>query len=204
MYCIVIGCGKVGSKLANVLSVEGHDVVIVDENHNSFELLGDEFVGVKIEGIPIDQDILKKAGIENADVLAAVTPDDNMNIMVSQIAKEIYEVPKVLARVYNPLREKVFQQFGLDTICPTSITVDLVKSILLGNKIVCEHTIGNATAVFKHEVPERHYIGKRVKDIMENEDKHVFGVIRKGVMLQPKLGLVIEENDELVLSSIIV
>ena len=105
MQIIVIGCGKVGSKLAQVLSEEGHGVVVVDNENKAFKSLDSSFNGITVTGVPIDQDVLRQAGIETADAIAAVTPDDNVNIMVCQIAKEIFKVPCVLARIYNPARE---------------------------------------------------------------------------------------------------
>ena len=203
MYIIVIGCGKVGSKFATVLSQEGHDVVIVDDDHGHFDLLDDDFSGIRIEGVPIDQDVLKQAGIERADALAAMTPDDNINIMVGQIAKEIYKVPKVVSRIFNPSREKVFQQFGLETICPTSITVDVIHSMIRNQQIIAKHTIGAATATFMHEVPKKHQIGKKVKDVMMNDDIHIFGILRNEILVQAKLNMIIEKEDILVLSRII-
>ena len=135
MHIIVIGCGKVGSKLANVLSREGHDVVVVERETEQFRELDRNFSGVTITGVPIDQDILKHAGIETADALAAVTPDDNVNIMVCQIAKELFNVPKVIARIYNPAREHVFHEFGLETICPTNMTVEAIHKKILNQPV---------------------------------------------------------------------
>ncbi|HBQ64390.1 MAG TPA: hypothetical protein DD727_05630 [Clostridiales bacterium] len=131
MQIIVIGCGKVGSKLANVLSREGHDVVVVENEGENFLGLDRDFNGVTISGVPIDQDVLRHAGIETADALAAVTPDDNVNIVVCQIAKEIFKVPTVVARIYNPAREHVFHEFGLETVCPTNMTVSAIHTRIL-------------------------------------------------------------------------
>ena len=128
MNIIIVGCGKVGSRLAYQLSDDGHDVVIVDNDRDAFKALPHEFNGITVVGVPIDQDVLKQAGIESADIFAALSPDDNLNIMACQVAKEIFKVPKVIARIYNPEREYIFHQFGLDTICPTNITVNLLRS----------------------------------------------------------------------------
>lgn len=136
MHIIVIGCGKVGATFAAVLAEDGHDVVIVDNDSNAFKNLDPDFNGITLTGVPIDQDVLKQCGIRNADALAAVTPDDNVNIMVCQMAKEIFKVPKVVARIYNPAREYVFHQFGLQTLCPTNITVDVIKSMLIDQPAV--------------------------------------------------------------------
>ena len=94
MHVIIVGCGRVGSQLAQILSTEGHNVVIIDKKAESFKRLGTDFNGIAITGIGFDPDILKRAGIERADALAAVTNGDNSNIMVSQIAKKIYNVPR--------------------------------------------------------------------------------------------------------------
>lgn len=180
MHIIVIGCGKVGSKFAQVLSDEGHDVVIVDNDPKAFKEIDTGFNGITITGVPIDQDVLKKAGIETADALAAVTPDDNINIMACQVAKEIFKVPKVLARIYNPAREQVFHQFGLETICPTNITAEVIRSIILGEANISTHTIGNSTFLYKHEKVSGQYEGKKLGSIKIKENSRTFGVIRNG------------------------
>ena len=105
MNVLIIGCGKVGSHLADTLCQLGHDVSIIALNRENFDLLSDDFSGLTIQGVPIDLDILRQAGIEECDALAAVTEDDNTNIMVCQIAREIFNVPKIVARIFDPLRE---------------------------------------------------------------------------------------------------
>lgn len=130
MNILIVGCGKVGSQLANVLSKMGHDVSIVDPDEERFSNLSDEFAGYTVTGVPIDQDVLRKAGIEGCEALAAVSNDDNMNVMVCQIASEIFHVPKVLARIYDPARGDVFSHFGLHTVCPTNLSVDALYSML--------------------------------------------------------------------------
>lgn len=130
MNILIVGCGKVGSQLANSLWADGHTISVVDRNKERFAQLDDEFSGFTVTGVPIDTDVLKKAGIEACDVLAAVTEDDNTNMMVSQMGREFFNVPKVLARIYDPRRKNVFSQFGLHTFCPTSITVDAIRAII--------------------------------------------------------------------------
>ncbi|MCX7841879.1 MAG: TrkA family potassium uptake protein [Clostridia bacterium] len=178
MHIIVIGCGKVGSRLAQIMSEEGHDVVIVDNDRNAFKIIGPDFNGITVTGVPIDQDVLKHAGIETCDALAAVTPDDNVNIMACQVAREIFKVPRVLARIYNPAREQVFHQFGLETICPTNITVDVIRSIILDETGVSNHTIGSNTFSFKHEVVPKELDGKKLSSFKVRRNAAVFGLIR--------------------------
>ncbi len=203
MHIIVIGCGKVGSKFASVLSEEGHDVVIVDSDANDFKNLDPTFNGITITGVPIDQDVLKQAGIETCDALAAVTPDDNVNIMACQVAKEIFKVPRVLARIYNPAREHVFHEFGLETICPTNITVDVIRSIVLGDESVTNHTIGSSVFSFKHEKVTKDYEGKKLSSINVKDNTIIFGIIQNGKFVFPDPNAKLNKGDVLVKSEIV-
>lgn len=200
MYLIVIGCGKVGSGLATLMSQEGHDVVIVDNDPKQMEKMDPDFTGMKIIGVPIDQDVLKRAGIEQADALAAVTPDDNVNIMSCQIAKELYKVKKVIARIYNPSREFVFHQFGLDTICPTNLSVEVIRSIVLGDQELTQYVIGSNTLTFSEMDPEPGMVGKRVRDLKVDTNKFLFGVRRSGEFIFARQEVMIQAEDRLVVS----
>lgn len=201
MYIIIAGCGKVGSRLADKLSWEGHDVVVVDSDESSLKRLGSEFTGLKVVGVPIDQDVLKKAGVDKADAVAAVTPDDNMNIMVSQIARNIYNVPRVIARIYNPTREHVFHQFGLETICPTNLSVDIMSSVLIGKTLEAICTIGSTTVSYHYEKPNKTQEGSQIKDIKHPKDGFIFGVIKNSVFTFAYPYIVVEKDDLLVIST---
>lgn len=131
MYIIIAGCRKVGSNLAIVLSQANHDVVVIDSDPENFDLLGTGFNGLTITGMPIDEDVLRSAGIEKADALAAVSNDDNMNVMIAQVATNLFHVPRVITRVYDPEREIVFNKLGLRTICPTTLAVEKIKDFLI-------------------------------------------------------------------------
>ena len=124
MYIIIAGCGKVGANLVKKMCAEGNDVVVIDRDENNFLKLGGGSNCMTIVGMPIDEDILKEAGIERADALAAVTPDDNTNIMIAQIAQVLYHVPHVIARTTDPEIEQALTALGLHTICSTTLTVD--------------------------------------------------------------------------------
>ena len=199
MQVVIIGCGKVGSKFAQVLSEEGNDVVIVSNDSKAFKNLPPDFDGVTITGVPIDQDILKMAGIETADVLVAVTEDDNINIMVCQVAKEIFKVPKVIARIYNPAREHVFHEFGLETVCPTDITVNVLRASMETGSDISTHIIGNTSIIFKHKKLADGYIGRRVDQIKIKEGM-IFGIIRSGDFIVPNLAGKLIKNDILVIA----
>lgn len=130
MYIIVAGCGKIGANLVKSLSNDGHDVVVIDPNEEAFTQLENGTNCLTVTGMPIDEDVLKSAGIEHADALLAVTSDDNVNIMTAQIAKQLYHVPHVVTRVYDPDKEEVIRQMGLCTVCPTMLTVSTISTLL--------------------------------------------------------------------------
>lgn len=199
MQVVIIGCGKVGAKFAQVLSEEGNEIVIVSNDPKAFKNLPPDFDGVTLTGVPIDQDVLKMAGIENADVLVAVTENDNINIMVCQVAKEIFKVPKVVARIYNPAREHVFHQFGLETICPTDITVNVMRAMLESNDDVSTHNIGNTSILFKHMKLPDGYIGKRI-DQVKLKQSMIFGIIRSGEFILANSAGKLVKGDTLVVA----
>lgn len=130
MYIIVAGCGKIGANLVKKLSSDGHDVVVIDPNEENFAQLESGTNCLTIAGMPIDEDVLKNAGIERADALCAVTSDDNVNVMTAQIAKQLYHVPFVVTRVYDPDKDEVLRQMGLCTVCPTMLTVARIGELL--------------------------------------------------------------------------
>jgi trk system potassium uptake protein TrkA len=125
LYIVVVGCGRLGAFLASRLSSEGNAVVVIDRNPSTFEELSPEFSGFRIEADATHLSALKQAKLDRADVLIATTHDDNVNLMVAQIAKKVYAVPNVLARVFDPKREEVYRMLGIKTISPTSVAADL-------------------------------------------------------------------------------
>ena len=130
MYIIIAGCGKIGANLVKKLSNDGHDVVVIDPNKDNLAQLENGTNCLAILGMPIDEDVLRSAGIERADALCAVTSDDNVNIMTTQIAKQLYHVPHVVTRVYDPDKDEVLRHMGLCTVCPTMLTVAKIGSLL--------------------------------------------------------------------------
>ncbi len=123
MYVIIIGCGRVGSLISNRLSKEGHDVVIIDNDEALFDNLSSEFSGFSLLGDPGEIEILKQAKIEKADAVFVTTRKDNLNLMVAQVAKSIFDVPYVVAKLYDPKPEEIFSSFGIRTISPPGMAV---------------------------------------------------------------------------------
>ena len=134
MNVVIMGCGRVGGKLAGLLDIEGHNVTILDIDDYSFRRLPPEFGGTALVGNGTDEDALKKAGIVEADAFIALTQGDNRNIMACQIAKHIFNVPQVLCRTYDPLRQELFGSLGIETFSPTTIFAQMLKERLLKAK----------------------------------------------------------------------
>lgn len=131
MFVLIIGCGRMGRMLALDLSKEGHNVTIIDKDSENLKRLGSGFNGVAIEGLGIDEETLIKAGIEEADVFLAVSSEDNVNLMAAQIAQKLFNVKRVIARNYQPELEEFYKQLGLEIICPSNVSVEMVKDKIL-------------------------------------------------------------------------
>lgn len=127
MKVIIMGCGRVGAQLAALLDADGHQVTILDNNSHSFRRLMSDFSGTALIGNGIDEAALKKAGIEETDVFVAVTQGDNRNVMAAQIAKHIFNVPRVICRIYDPLRQELYETLGLEAFSPTTIFAQLIR-----------------------------------------------------------------------------
>ena len=126
MYIIIIGCGRLGGNLAQDLSVAGHDVAVIDRDGRRLDVLGSGFNGLKIKGIEFDYDHLIEAGIQQADFIMSVTPDDNINITVSLVAKKIFHVPHILARICDPSKKYFYEKLEIETINLTQLGVDIL------------------------------------------------------------------------------
>lgn len=134
MKIVILGCGRVGAMLATMMDQAGHKVSIIDYSNESFRRLDPKFGGETLIGNGIDEDVLIRAGIKEADAFAAVTNGDNRNIMASQVAKEIFNVKKVVCRIYDPIRQSTYSELGLEAISPTVIGAQMLFNALLDGK----------------------------------------------------------------------
>jgi len=123
-YIVIVGCGRLGGMLANRLSAIGNQLVVIDRREAAFDKLSTEFSGFRITGDASELDVLRQAHTDQADYLFAITTQDNVNLMVAQIARKIFDVPKVIARVYDPARETIYREFGIETISPTKLSAE--------------------------------------------------------------------------------
>ena len=132
MKIVIMGCGRVGAQLAGLLDADGHTVTVLDNDAYSFRRLAPTFGGTALFGNGIDEEALKRAGIEEADVFVAMTQGDNRNVMAAQIAKHIFNVPRVICRIYDPLRQELYDTLGLEAFSPTTIFAHLVQEKIEG------------------------------------------------------------------------
>jgi len=130
MKVVIMGCGRLGAQLASLLDSDGHSVTILDIDAYSFQRLPRTFGGTALVGNGLNEEVLKKAGIEEADAFVALTQGDNRNVMASQIAKHIFNVPRVICRIYDPLRQELYSTLGVEAFSPTTIFAQILKEKL--------------------------------------------------------------------------
>jgi len=169
MKVVITGCGQVGAQLAEMLSLDGHDVAVIDRDGTSFNRLSKTFSGEAIEGFAFDVDTLQRAGIEEAQAFASVTNYDNTNLMTAEVVKQIFNVPKVVARLFNPDKEETFQALGLDYVCGTEIMAQTLHERILKPLVrIRAECCNNTLLVVEFDCPAR-WVGKKarwVEDIM--------------------------------------
>ena len=134
MKVLIIGCGRVGARLAGLLDADGHQVSILDKDSYAFRRLPPDFHGTALVGDGLDEESLRRAGVEGVDIFVALTQGDNRNIMSTQIARHIFNVPRVICRIYDPLRQEVYESLGLETFSPTSIFARMLREQIGKNK----------------------------------------------------------------------
>ncbi len=205
MNIFVVGCGKIGSEVAARFSEYGHDIVVIDKDEKNFDNLPDDFGGITYCGVPIDEDTLERAGIHGCDALFAVSADDNVNLMVAQLAKTVYNIEKVVARVSDSEKEAFFSTFGLTTVCPTNLTVDsLVSSLGDFTGENCFAIKNHTVKMFSAPVPKNLY-GERALDITLEENEILYAVISAegDVRLVNNYNFILNEGETLVFSKIV-
>ena len=129
---IIVGCGRVGAELAGLLDADGHDVTIIDPNVETFRRLTTGFRGTVLAGDGLDEELLKRAGIGEADAFIALTDGDNHNIMASEIAKHVHKVPTVISQIKDPLRGEAFDALGIESVSPTLLGADRIREVMQG------------------------------------------------------------------------
>ena len=205
MNILVVGCGRAGAQLILLLEQLGHDVSVLDADPAELERLNEfenhSFSGVAMAGIPIDVDVLRQAGIETCDAVAIATSDDSVNIMVAQIASEVFGIKRVVTRITDPVLKDFFvKQYGIKAVCPTNLSAQSMLLGILEDRDGCTLTIGSTTtAFFTVPVPDAH-IGRMLSRVKSPQGEMLFGVLHKNgaVELAPLSACVLCETDQLI------
>ncbi|MDD5246195.1 MAG: TrkA family potassium uptake protein [Candidatus Omnitrophica bacterium] len=194
MYVIIVGCGRVGSELAKLLSNEGHNVVIIDQKQAAFERLSTSFNGLTLVGNGFDLELLKQAGIEKTDAFCAVTNGDNTNLIASQVAKKIFKVPKVIARVYDPQRAHIYSALGLDIISGTILFAAMLRDKVIESRFSSYLIESKDLGVLEIEV-KGSLIGKTIQEVNIPGEFLVAAIRRLDGVIIPEPQTVLKAKD---------
>ena len=182
---IIGGCGRVGAQLAIKLSREGHEVVVIDKDAMTFRRLEKGFNGTTIRGMVFDRDVLEKAGTDRADAYVAVTSGDNSNVVSATIAREIFRVPKVVARIFDPRRAEIYRRLGIQTVSSVTWAANEISSLVLYPALVRDITLGDGEVqLVKISVPPR-IVGRTIADITMTGEAMPFAIVRGGKSFIP-------------------
>jgi len=200
MRVIIVGCGRMGSELAHQLVEDGQEVTIVDADPRVFERLGAGFKGKTVAGSGLDRDVLARAGAEHADALAAVTARDNLNVVIARVARNVFNVPKVVARLYDPRRAEIYQRLGLQTVSSTAWGASRIIQLLGHRELNVIASLGNGEVeLIELEVPP-HWANRTVNNANVPGEIAVMSVTRKGSTFIPALGTAFQNGDRLVIA----
>ncbi len=195
MKVIVMGCGRVGEQVCLLMSSEGHEVSAIDYDPAALERLGPAFKGNKVCGVGFDRDTLEAAGIRSADAFAATSSSDNVNIVAARIARNIFAVPRVVARLYDPRRAEIYQRLGLLTISSTSWGAERIRELLTHSDLEPVFTFGSGeVSILSVEIPP-HLVGRRVKDLTIHGEMTIAAITRQDRAYLPILGSEFQAGD---------
>lgn len=195
MKIIIVGCGKLGSGLAQNLVKKGHKVTVVDSDPEAFDLLDKDFKGETIVGIGFDRGILEKAQIQLADAVVACSKSDETNALIGRISRNIYRVPRVISRLYDPRRAEIYRSLGIQTISTTTWGVQKVTELLSYNQLDSISTIGNIEMI-RVETPAL-LVGRTVNELTVIGEIQVNAISRENKTFMPTRGTVLQKNDVL-------
>ena len=196
MQVIIVGCGRVGASTAAELARAGHDVVVVDRNRDSFRLLPTNFSGRTVVGTGFDRTVLEDAGIREADALVAATSGDNTNAVAARIAKEVFRVPDVVARIFDPQRAEIYRHYGIQTFAPTAWSTSKIVELIVSPNLEREMAFGNGEVQLMAAWVPVHLVGKPVRDLAVPGEIRIVLIVRMGRGMLPVSGTEFEEDDQ--------
>lgn len=195
MRFIVVGGGRMGSGLARALCLRGHEVTVIDCDQATLDRLKPGLYGTTVRGVAFDRDVLLEAGITRADGLAAVTASDDANIVTARLAKQVFHVPRAVARVYDPAKAAVFGRLGLQTISTTSWGISRLTELLVASPLDTVASLGNGGVdLVEAEAPPL-LVGRMVEDITVPGEVRVVAISRGASTFLPDRGAVFQERD---------
>ncbi len=201
MKIIIIGCGRLGSELAHRLFRRGHEVTVVDNKASAFQHLPLDFAGRLNEGDALDQDVLERAGVSCADALAAVTSSDAINIVVGHVARQIYKIPKVVARNFDPSCCSVFDAFGVHMIASSSWGAQRMEEVLYHSDIRTVFSAGNGEVeIYELTVPPA-WQGRLLRELTTIQDTILISLTRAGRAMLPDPAIILENGDMVYVSA---
>jgi trk system potassium uptake protein TrkA len=195
MRVIIMGCGRVGEQVARLMVDEGHDVVVIDYDAGALARLGPNFKGRTVCGVGFDRDVLVKAGIEQADAFAATSSSDNANIVAARIARNIFRVPRVVARLYDPRRAEIYRRLGLMTISSTDWGAERIRELIVHADLDPRMTFGSGEVCLLSIEPPLQLIGRNVRDLSVPGEVVVAAVSRQGKAFIPTFGTEFRDGD---------
>lgn len=201
MKYIVIGCGRVGAELAHRLFLNGHQVVVVDNVESAFQNLPVDFKGRMVEGQVLSQDVLRRAGIHEAEGLAAVTNSDTMNAVIAHIAREEFNVPNVVVRNYNSRWRTTMEMFGLQLVSSTSWGAQRIEELLYEQETRTLYSSGNGEVELYEFTVRDEWEGKPLSELLPEKDVVVASLARAGRALIPNKGMILNAGDVVVISA---
>ena len=195
MRVIIMGCGRVGEQLARLMADEGHDVAVIDYSAEALARLGPDFKGHRVRGVGFDRNVLLRAGIESADGFAATSSSDNVNAVAARIARSLFHVPRVVARLFDPERAEVYKRLGLATISSTTWGAERIRELLTHADLDAVRSFGaGEVQLLEIEVPSS-LVGRSVRDLSVPGEVNVIAVTRDGRALLPMMGTAFREGD---------
>jgi trk system potassium uptake protein TrkA len=197
MKVIIMGCGRVGEQTARILTDDGHQVTVIDPDPTALARLGLQFKGRTVQGVGFDRAVLIEAGIEHADAFAATSSMDNINIVAARIAHNIFHVPRVVARLFDPRRAEIYRRLGLITISSTTWGAERIRELLTHADLDTVMTFGRGeVALLTIDIPS-HLAGRMVKHINMSGEINVVAITRQGQAIMPTLGTEFRSGDVL-------
>ena len=202
MRIVVMGCGRVGSSVADGLFRIGHDVAVIDHDTAAFQRLSPEFGGERVVGEGFDRDVLLRAGIQSTDAFAAVSSGDNSNIISARLARDTFGVQRVVARIYDAKRAAVYERLGIPTIATVPWTTDRMLNTLIRDVETTKWRDPTGTVAVAEVQLHEDWCGHRITDLEEATGARVAFIIRFGTGILPEPKTVIQAGDQVYVAAI--